>query len=58
MVRGRFYLVPEAAQVHAALAAPKTSSARGWQPTKTASSQSLESRQAGLRFSPAFFYWL
>jgi hypothetical protein len=29
---------------------------RGWQPTKTASSQSLESRQAGLRFSaPPFF---
>ena len=31
------------------------SSARGWQPTKTASQQSLESRQAGLRYSPAFF---
>jgi hypothetical protein len=25
MVRGRFYLVPEAAQFHAAAAAPKTS---------------------------------
>jgi hypothetical protein len=29
--------------------------ARAWQPTKTESSQSLESRQARLRFSPAFF---
>ena len=33
------------------------SSARGWQPTKTASSQSLESRRAGLKFSPAFFIY-
>ena len=30
-------------------------SAREWQPTKAASSQSLESRRAGLKVSPAFF---
>ena len=30
--------------------------ARGWQPTKTALSQSLESKQAGLRFQLRLFY--
>jgi hypothetical protein len=29
-----------------------------WQPTKTASTQSLDNGRAGLRFSPAFFCWL